>query len=119
MSETHVRKLLRPQSSESIASPDPNSAARRAWIQKSAAALTVLFTAPRLWAQEASAQEAPFSSTLGSMSSMTGSPLDKRLLEPTAALLNAILADSKPLRALQLQSIEPATRFTADRPEND
>jgi hypothetical protein len=65
------------------------------------------------------AQEAPLHSTIDSMSSITGSPLDNRLLEPIAALLNAILEDSKPLRALQLGSMEPATRFTADRSEND
>ncbi len=48
------------------------------------------------------------------MSPVTGSRLEDKWLEPVAALVNAILDDSKPLRALQLGSIEIATRFSAD-----
>jgi hypothetical protein len=48
------------------------------------------------------------------MSSVTGSHLGDKWLEPVAALVNAILDDSKPLRSLPLGSIEMATRFAAD-----
>ena len=82
---------------------------RRAWIQGSAATLTILFSGSQL-----RAQEAPLSSTLQSMSSVVGSRQEDKWLEPVAALVNAILEDSKPLRALDLGSIEPSTCFRAD-----
>ena len=71
--------------------------------------MTVLFSGSQLLAQEA-----PLSSTLPSMSSVTGSHLGDKWLEPVATLVNAILEDSKPLRSLQLGSIEIATRFSAE-----
>ena len=119
MSEIYVQKASQSQRSECMGAPGPNSPDRRAWIQKSTAALTVLLTGSRLLARGASVQEASLRSALDSMSSITGSPLENRWLEPTTSLVSAILADSKPLRALQLGSIEPATHFTADHPEND
>ncbi len=86
-----------------------DSQSRRAWIQGSAATLTALFSGSQVLAQEA-----PLRSIIQSMSSVTGSRLEDKWLEPVAALVNAILGDSKPLRALQLGSIEMATRFSAD-----
>jgi hypothetical protein len=86
-----------------------HSQSRRAWIQGSAATLTVLFSGSELLAQEA-----PISSAIESMSSVTGSHLGDKWLEPVAALVSAILEDSKPLRSLQLGSIEMAIRFTAE-----
>lgn len=86
-----------------------DSRSRREWIRGSAATLTVLFSGSQV-----RAQEAPLRSTIQSMSVVTGSPLEDKWLEPVAALVNAILDDSKPLRALQLGSIETATRFSAD-----
>lgn len=86
-----------------------HSRSRRAWIQGSTATLAVLFSGSPLLAQEA-----PLRSIIQSMSPVTGSRLEDKWLEPVAALVNAILDDSKPLRALQLGSIEIATRFSAD-----
>ena len=86
-----------------------HSHSRRLWIQRGAATLTALFAGSPLLAQEA-----PLRSTIGSMSSVTGSHLEDKWLEPVAGLMNVILDDSKPLRSLQLGSIEMATRFTAD-----
>ena len=87
----------------------PHPQSRRAWIQGSTATLTVLFASSPL-----QTQEAPLNSTIASMSSVTGSHLEGKWLEPVVGLVNVILDDSKPLRALQLGSIEMATRFTAD-----
>ena len=56
--------------------------------------------------------EVPLRSTLDSMSSVTGLHLGDQWLEPVTALVSAILEDSKPLRALELSAIEPATHFT-------
>ena len=86
-----------------------HSQSRRAWIQGSGATLTVLFSGSPLLAQEA-----PLRSALESMSTVTGSRLGDKWVEPVAMLVNAILDDSKALRSLQLGSIEMAARFTAD-----
>jgi hypothetical protein len=85
------------------------SHSRRAWIQGSAAIVTALLSGSPLLAQEA-----PLRSTLDAMSSVTGSHLGDKLVDPVAGLVNVILDDSKPLRSLQLGSIEMATRFSAD-----
>ncbi len=84
-----------------------SSPGRRAWIQGSAATLTVLFSGSQL-----PAQEAPLRSTLDSMSSVTGLRLGDQWLDAVATLVNAILEDSKPLRSLELGALEPATHFT-------
>ena len=110
MSNAPVPEASRSQTeAPALDSPVISSQSRRAWIQGSAAALTMLFSgAPLL------SQETPLRSTIESMSSVTGSRLGDKWVEPVAMLVNAILDDSKPLRSLQLGSIEMATRFTAD-----
>ena len=90
------------------------SQSRRAWIQRSAATLTALFSGLFFSRAPLLAQEEPVRSALESMSPVTGSHLEDKLLDPVSGLVNVILNDSKPLRSLQLGSIEMATRFTAD-----
>ena len=82
---------------------------RRGWFQKSGVGFTtLLFGSPLL------AQEPPLRTTLRSMSAVTGTQLSNEWVEPTAALVNIILEDSKPLRLLELGEIEPATYFTSE-----
>ncbi len=104
MSSTPVQKTSRIPMDDS---QFVNSPGRRTWIQGSATALTMLFLGSQL-----PAQEAPLRSTLDSMSSVTGLHLGDQWLEPVATLVNVILEDSKPLRTLELGTIEPATHFT-------
>ncbi len=79
---------------------------RRACLMGSGAAVAALLTQPLM------AQDARMGNLLQSMSSLTGTKLDDRWVEPTAMLVSVILEDSKPLRALELRAIEPATHFT-------
>jgi hypothetical protein len=81
---------------------------RRAWIRGSGAGLAVLLAKPRLLAQDARVGD-----VLQSMSSLTGTKLEDRWVEPTATLVGVILGDSKSLRSLDLGEIEPATAFSA------
>jgi hypothetical protein len=60
------------------------------------------------------AQKQPLDATIRSMATVTGSDLSDAWLQPTTGLVGVILADSQPLRALDLGSIEPATYFKAD-----
>ena len=91
-----------------------SSHSRRSWVQGSAAILAALFSGSHFSGSYLLAQEAPLRSALESMSPVTGSHLGDKMAEPVAALVNVILDDSKPLRSLQLGSIEMATRFSAD-----
>jgi len=81
---------------------------RRAWIRGGGAGLAVLLAKPRLLAQDARLGD-----VLQSMSSLTGTKLDDRWVEPTSTLVGVILEDSKSLRSLDLGEIEPATTFFA------
>jgi len=81
---------------------------RRAWIRGSGAGLAVLLAKPQLLAQDAKIGD-----VLQSMSSLTGTKLENRWVEPTAMLVNVILEDSKSLRSLDLGEIEPAITFSA------
>ncbi len=89
--------------------PGLASSGRRAWIRKSAAGLAILFSGSRLLAQPSSLGVA-----LQSMSVLTGTQLPHQWLEPVTGLVDAILEDSKPLRSLDLGSVEPATIFRPD-----
>jgi len=82
---------------------------RRAWVQRSSIGIAALLFAPPLLAQEQ-----PLDATIRSMTTVTGTNLGAPWLQPTAELVGIILADSQPLRALDLGSIEPATYFRAD-----
>jgi hypothetical protein len=81
---------------------------RRAWIRGGGAGIAVLLAKPRLLAQDTKVGDA-----LQSMSSLTGTKLEHRWVEPTATLVSAILEDSKSLRSLNLGEIEPALAFSA------
>jgi hypothetical protein len=81
---------------------------RRAWIRSTGAGFAVLLANPRLLAQDARVGD-----VLQSMSSLTGTKLDDRWVEPTATLVSVILEDSKSLRSLDLGEIEPAITFSA------
>ena len=63
---------------------------------------------------ETVAQDSPMMTTLRSMSVITGVQASNQWLVPSADLVRAIMDDSKPLRSLDLGTIEPATRFQAD-----
>lgn len=78
-------------------------------MQRSGLGMAALLFAPPLLAQEQG-----LGATIHSMAAVTGSDLSAPWLEPTAQLVAVILADSQPLRALDLGSIEPATYFQAD-----
>lgn len=82
---------------------------RRTWVQSSGMGIAALLLGPPLLAQER-----PMEATIRSMATVTGTNLSDAWLEPTAGLVGVILADSQPLRALDLGSIEPATYFKAD-----
>jgi hypothetical protein len=82
---------------------------RRTWLQRSVTGVAALLFAPLLLAQEK-----PLDATIRSMATVTGVDLNDPWLQPTAGLVGIIVADSKPLRALDLGSIEPATYFKAD-----
>ena len=73
----------------------------------SGAAVAVLLTKPL------PAQDARMGDLLQSMSSLTGTKLEDRWIEPTATLVSVILEDSKSLRSLDLGEIEPAITFSA------
>jgi hypothetical protein len=90
------------------ASPSTATFSRRAWIRGGGAGLAVLLAQPRLVAQDTKVGD-----VLESMSSLTGTRLEDRWVEPTAALVSAILEDSKSLRSLDLGEIEPAITFSA------
>jgi hypothetical protein len=79
---------------------------RRACLIGSGAAVAALLTKPLL------AQDVRMGDLLQSMSSLTGTKLEDRWIEPTATLVSVILEDSKLLRSLELGAIEPATHFT-------
>jgi hypothetical protein len=89
--------------------PGLASSGRRAWILRSAAGLGILFSGSRLLAQPSS-----LGAALESMSALTGTHMPHQWLEPVTGLVDAILEDSKPLRSLDLGSIEPATIFRPD-----
>jgi len=82
---------------------------RRTWVQRSGTGMAALLLAPSLLAEEQ-----PLNATIRSMATVTGTELSDAWLQPTAGLVGIILADSQPLRALDLGSIEPATCFKAD-----
>lgn len=82
---------------------------RRTWVQRSGLGIAALLFAPPLLTQEQ-----PLGATIRSMATVTGTDLSAPWLQPTAELVGIILADSQPLRALDLGSIEPATHFKAD-----
>jgi len=84
---------------------------RRTWLQRSGTGVAALLLAPPLFAQ---GQARPLDATIRSMATVTGVDMKDPWLEPTAGLVGIIVADSKPLRALDLGSIEPATYFKAD-----
>lgn len=63
---------------------------------------------------ETIAQDSPMTTTLRAMSVITGVQVSDQWLVPSAGLVSAIMDDSKPLRSLELGSIEPATRFQSD-----
>jgi hypothetical protein len=88
--------------------PSTAICSRRAWVRGSVAGFPALLSMPQLLAQDARVGD-----VLQAMSSMTGSKLDERWVEPAAALISAILEDSKPLRSLDLGEIEPALAFSA------
>jgi hypothetical protein len=85
------------------------SLSRRTWLQRIGAGVAALLPTPPLLAQEQ-----PLDATIRSMATVTGVDLSDSWLQPTAGLVGIIVADSKPLRALDLGSIEPATHFKAD-----
>jgi hypothetical protein len=82
---------------------------RRTWVQRSGVGIAALLLAPPLLAEEQ-----PLDAAIRSMATVTGTNLSDPWLHPTAELVAVILADSQPLRALDLGSIEPATYFKAD-----
>lgn len=84
---------------------------RRTWLQRSSTGVAALFLAPPLVAQD---EAQPLDATIRSMATVTGVDLNDSWLQPTAGLVGIIVADSKPLRALDLGLIEPATYFKAD-----
>jgi hypothetical protein len=67
----------------------------------------------RLANSDTVAQDSPMTTTLRSMSGITGVQASAPWLQPTADLVEVILGDSQPLRALDLGAIEPATYFQA------
>jgi hypothetical protein len=79
------------------------------WVQRSGIGIAALLFAPPLLTQEQ-----PLDATIRSMTTVTGTNLSDPWLQPTAELVGIIVAYSKPLRALDLGSIEPATCFKAD-----
>lgn len=81
---------------------------RRAWILGSGAGFPALLAKAQLLAQDAGVGD-----VLQAMSSLTGTRLDDRWVEPTVTLVSAILEDSKSLRSLDLGEIEPALAFSA------
>jgi len=70
-------------------------------------------TVAALLAKPLLAQDARMGDLLQSMSSLTGTKLEDRWIEPAAALVSVILDDSKSLRSLDLGEIEPAVTFSA------
>jgi hypothetical protein len=78
-------------------------------VQQSGIGIAALLCAPPLIAQEQ-----PLDATIRSMATVTGKELSDPWLQPTAELVGIIVAYSRPLRALDLGSIEPATYFNAD-----
>ena len=66
-----------------------------------------------LLAEPLLAQDARMGDLLQSMSSLTGTKLEERWIEPAATLVSVILDDSKSLRSLDLGEIEPAVTFSA------
>ena len=77
-------------------------------MQRSGIGIAALLFAPPLLAQEQ-----PLGATIRSMATVTGTDLSDPWLQPTAGLVGIILADSQPLRTLDLGAIEPATCFQA------
>jgi len=82
---------------------------RRAWVQRNGVGMAALLLTPPLLGEEQ-----PLDATIRSMASVTGTNLGNPWVQPTAQLVAVILADSQPLRALDLGSMEPATYFKAD-----
>jgi len=78
------------------------------WLQRSGIGIAALLFAPPLLTQGQS-----LDATIRSMASVTGTNLSAPWLQPTADLVEVILGDSQPLRALDLGAIEPATYFQA------
>ena len=78
------------------------------WLQRSGIGIAALLFAPPLLTQGQS-----LDATIRSMASVTGTNLSAPWLQPTADLVEVILGDSQPLRALDLGEIEPATYFQA------
>ena len=68
----------------------------------------------RLANSDTVAQDSPMTTTLRSMSGITGVQASAPWLQPTAGLVEVILADSQTLRAMDLGSIEHATYFQAE-----
>ena len=85
------------------------SLSRRTWVQCSGVGIASLLLAPPLLGAEQS-----LDATIRSMTRVTGASLSDPWLQPTAQLVEVILADSQSLRAMDLGSIEPATYFRAD-----
>ena len=86
---------------------------RRAWI-RGGGGFAVILAQPRLVAQDTKVGD-----VLESMSSLTGTRLEDRWIEPTAALVSAILEDSKSLRSLDLgESSRPLPFPHVDPPDD-
>jgi hypothetical protein len=79
------------------------------WVQRSGMGMaTLLLARPLLGAEQS------LDATIRSMATVTGASLSDPWLRATAQLVEVILADSQPLRALDLGSIEPAAYFQAN-----